>query len=176
MRGIVKAIDLAAHYQLRGVPRIPLSWKSARAPSCGIPDRPKHIACPASLSSMVLGIALPAGDSGLRDEREQHVREFIAAGLVSAGATRANREPVHARHAWRSFARKPVDWVICEPDRCERCVVGQRTPRGCGASRGGSPLGCLVDVMTPLLMTTVAHPLSPPVSPPSICSQFRPSC
>jgi hypothetical protein len=79
MPGIVKAIDLAAHYQLRGVPRIPLSWKSARAPSCGRHDRPKHIACPASLSSMVLGIALPAGDSELRDDREQHVREFIAA-------------------------------------------------------------------------------------------------
>ena len=40
----------AAHYQLRGVPRTPLSWKSARAPSCGRPDCSKHTACAASLS------------------------------------------------------------------------------------------------------------------------------
>ena len=48
MAAVIAASDsgaAAAHYQLRGVPRSPLSWKSVRAPSCGRPDRSSHIAC-----------------------------------------------------------------------------------------------------------------------------------
>jgi len=78
-RGLTSRRATTQHYQLRGVPRIPLSWKSVRAGSCGqTQSGPSHIAC----ASYVLEAREPQG----RHSGEERPRPLLPAQAPSWAA------------------------------------------------------------------------------------------
>ena len=111
------------------------AWMSSRrdekaasvrgSPNATVPCQVLH-----GIRSMVLGVALPAGESRASpDDREQHVRKFAATGLMYCRDLLGQTVSLYmlAMRGGVSLGSM-LTGLSASLDRCLRCVVDQRIP------------------------------------------------